>query len=131
MDVRTVKSRLIGDMTFETGGPVLSVHDVKLHADPVDFDLLRTLNGKPFPADWQGKLTGNVTARGGPLTHFFVDDANVVFRDEHVPGAVSHVKGTASWTSCTRRSRRSTASSPRRTSSTCARWWRSIRRSRA
>ena len=53
MDVRTVKSRLLGDMTFETGGPVLAVHDVKLHADPVDFDLLRTLNGKPFPADWQ------------------------------------------------------------------------------
>src|SRR3954471_201983 len=93
MDVRTVKSRLIGDMTFETGGPVLAVHDVKLRADPVDFDLLRTLNGKPFPADWQGKLTGTVNARGGPLTHFFVDDANVVFRDAHVPGAESHFKG--------------------------------------
>jgi len=93
MDVRTVKSRLLGDMTFETGGPVLAVHDVKLHADPVDFDLLRTLNGKPFPADWQGKLTGDVTARGGPLTHFFVDDANIVFRDAHVPGAESRVKG--------------------------------------
>ena len=93
MDVRTVKSRLFGDMTFETGGPVLAVHDVKLRADPVDFDLLRTLNGKPFPADWQGKITGDVTARGGPLTHFFVDDANVVFRDAHVPGAESHVKG--------------------------------------
>ena len=48
-------------MTFETGGPVLAVHDVKLRADPVDFDLLRTLNGKPFPADWQGKITGTVT----------------------------------------------------------------------
>ena len=93
MDVRTVKSRLVGDMTFETGGPVLAVHDVKLRADPVDFDLLRTLNGKPFPADWQGKIRGEVTARGGPLTHFFVDDANVVFRDAHVAGAESHVKG--------------------------------------
>ena len=63
MDVRTVKSRLLGDMTFETGGPVLAVHDVKLRADPVDFDLLRTLNGKPFPADWQGKITGDGDAR--------------------------------------------------------------------
>jgi len=54
MDVRTTKSRLLGDITFEVGGPVLAVHDVKMRADPVDFDLLRTLNGKPFPADWQG-----------------------------------------------------------------------------
>ena len=93
MDVRTTKSRLVGDMTFETGGPVLTVHDVTLKADPVDFDLLRTLNGKPFPADWQGKLTGTVTARGGPLTNFFVDAADVTFRDAHVPGAVSHLTG--------------------------------------
>jgi translocation and assembly module TamB len=93
MDVRTTGSRLLGDMTFETGGPILAVHDVKLRADPVDFDLLRTLNGKPFPADWQGTLTGTVTARGGPLTNFYVDDANVTFRDKHVPGAESHLRG--------------------------------------
>ncbi|MDQ2666145.1 MAG: translocation/assembly module TamB [Gemmatimonadota bacterium] len=93
MDVRTTKSRLRGTMTFEVGGPVLSVHDVKLQADPVDFDLLRTLNGKPFPADWQGTLTGTVTARGGPLTKFFVDASDIVFRDAHVPGAVSRLKG--------------------------------------
>jgi translocation and assembly module TamB len=93
MDVRTTKSRLVGDMTFETGGPVLRVHDVRMKADPVDWDLLRTLNGKPFPADWQGTLTGTVTARGGPLTNFMVDDADVTFRDAHVPGAVSHFTG--------------------------------------
>src|SRR5215203_296092 len=93
MDVRTTKSRLRGDMTFEVGGPVLAVHDVKLRAEPVDFDLLRALNGKPFPADWQGTITGTVTARGGPLTHFFVDAADVTFRDRHVPGAESKLKG--------------------------------------
>lgn len=93
MDVRTTKSRLRGGMTFETGGPVLSVHDVKVQADPVDWDLLRTLNGKPFPADWQGTLTGTVTARGGPLTHFVVDAADMTFHDAHVPGAVSHLTG--------------------------------------
>ena len=93
MDVRTTRSRLLGDMTFETGGPVLAVHDVKLRADPVDFDLLRTLNGKPFPADWQGTITGTVNARGGPLTHFYVDDANVTFNDAHVPGAESRLRG--------------------------------------
>ena len=93
MDVRTTKSRLRGSMTFETGGPVLSVHDVKVTADPVDWDLLRTLNGKPFPADWQGTLTGSVTARGGPLNRFVVDAADFTFRDQHVPGAVSHFTG--------------------------------------
>ncbi|MDB4890779.1 MAG: hypothetical protein JWL61_2634, partial [Gemmatimonadetes bacterium] len=93
MDVRSTKSRIKGNMTFETGGRVLAVHDVKLQADPVDFDLLRTLNGKPFPADWQGTLTGTVTARGGPLTHFVVDASDITFRDKHVPGAVSHLQG--------------------------------------
>ena len=93
LDVRSTKSHLRGQMTFETGGPVLAVHDVKLQADPVDFDLLRTLNGKPFPADWQGTLTGTVTARGGPLTHFVVDASDLTFRDAHVPGAVSHLQG--------------------------------------
>jgi translocation and assembly module TamB len=93
MDVLSTKSRLRGSMTFETGGTVLAVHDVKLQADPVNFDLLRTLNGKPFPADWQGTLTGTVTARGGPLTHFYVDASDLTFRDAHVPGAVSHVQG--------------------------------------
>lgn len=93
MDVRSTKSRLRGNMTFETGGKVLAVHDVKVQADPVDFDLLRTLNGKPFPADWQGTLTGTVTARGGPLTHFVVDASDITFRDKHVPGAVSHLQG--------------------------------------
>ncbi len=93
MDVRTTKSRLRGSMTFEVGGKVLKVHDVKMQADPVDWDLLRTLNGKPFPADWRGTLTGTVTARGGPLNRFYVDAANMTFRDAHVPGAVSHLTG--------------------------------------
>ena len=93
MDVRTTKSHLKGSMTFETGGKVLAVHDVKMQADPVDWDLLRTLNGKPFPADWQGKITGTVSARGGPLTHFVVDAADLTFADAHVPGAISKMRG--------------------------------------
>jgi translocation and assembly module TamB len=93
LDVKTTKSRVRGAMTFETGGPVLSVHGVRLVADPVDWDLLRALNGKPFPADWQGTLTGTVTARGGPLNRFAVDAADLTFRDRHVPGAVSHLTG--------------------------------------
>ena len=72
---------------------MLLVRNVDLRADPIDFDLLRTLNGKPFPMDWQGQIIGTVKARGGPLTNFVVDDAHGVFRDAHVPGAVSRFSG--------------------------------------
>ncbi|MDQ3948870.1 MAG: translocation/assembly module TamB, partial [Gemmatimonadota bacterium] len=93
VDVRTTGSRLRGQMTFGVGGPVLIVKDVALQADPVDFELLRTFNGKPFPVDWQGTLTGTVVARGGPVNRFYVDAANLTFNDRHVRGAVSHVAG--------------------------------------
>lgn len=93
MDVRSTKSRLRGAMTFAVGGPVLQVKDVSLQAEPVDFDLLRTLAGKPFPVDWQGQLRGTVTARGGPLTSFVVDTAHLTFADAHVPGAISELSG--------------------------------------
>jgi translocation and assembly module TamB len=93
MDIRTTGSRVRGQMTFGVGGPVLVVKDVALQADPVDFELLRTFNGEPFPVDWQGTLTGTVVARGGPVNRFYVDAANLSFKDRHVPGAVSHVAG--------------------------------------
>ncbi|MBX6332546.1 MAG: translocation/assembly module TamB domain-containing protein, partial [Gemmatimonadaceae bacterium] len=89
MDMRADKSRLRGAMTFGVGGPVLVVKDVALEAAPVDFDLLRTLAGGPFPVDWQGQFTGSVRASGGPLNRWQVDDARLTFRDGHVPGAVT------------------------------------------
>ena len=93
MDVRTQDSRLRGAMTFGVGGPVLVVKDVALEASPVDMRLIRTLNGKPFPYDWQGQLRGVVRARGGPLNRWTVDDARLVFNDANVPGAVSRFSG--------------------------------------
>jgi translocation and assembly module TamB len=89
MDVRTTRSRLRGDMTFGVGGPVLIVKDLALEAAPVNFDLIRALNGKPFPYNWQGNLTGTVRARGGPVNRFHVDDARITFADANVPGAVT------------------------------------------
>jgi translocation and assembly module TamB len=89
MDVRTTRSRLKGKMTFGVGGPVLIVKDLALEAAPVNFDLIRTINGKPFPYDWQGNLTGTLRARGGPVNRFHVDDARVTFDDANVPGAVT------------------------------------------
>ncbi|HET7585785.1 MAG TPA: translocation/assembly module TamB domain-containing protein [Gemmatimonadaceae bacterium] len=89
MDVRSTRSHLTGDMTFAVGAPVLIVKDVSLAGDPVNFDLLRVLNGGPFPVDWQGDLVGTVKGPGGPLTRWQVDAARFAFRDAHVPGAVS------------------------------------------
>jgi len=93
MDVRTTRSRLTGAMTFGVGGPVLQVKNVALRAQPVDFDLLRTLAGGPFPYDFQGTLTGTVYGPGGPVNRFRVDSADVTYADRHVPGAVSRVRG--------------------------------------
>ena len=93
LDVQSTGSHLVGEMTFAVGGPVLMVKDVKMSAQPMDFDLLRTLNGKPFPVDWRGQLYGSVRARGGPLTRFYVDEGEAIFRDAHVRGAVSRVGG--------------------------------------
>lgn len=87
MDVRTTGSRLRGAMTFAVGGPVLALKDVDMAADPVDFELLRALNGRPFPVDWAGTIAGTLKARGGPLNRFRVDDAHLIFRDANVPGA--------------------------------------------
>ncbi len=93
MDVRTTRSRLLGQMTFGTGRAVLAVKNVDLQATPVDFDLLRTLNGKTFPYDWQGKITGTVKASGGPLNHFKIEQSALIFEDAHVPGAVTEARG--------------------------------------
>lgn len=89
MDVRSMRSRLRGDMTFGVGGPVLVVKDVKLELAPADFDLLRSFNEGPFPVDWQGTITGRVNARGGPVNRWTVDEAHLLFRDANVPGAVT------------------------------------------
>ncbi|HEU6453758.1 MAG TPA: translocation/assembly module TamB [Gemmatimonadaceae bacterium] len=91
MNVRSTRSHLRGDMTFGVGGPVLVVKNVELDLEPADFDLLRSFNGGPFPVDWQGTFTGHVSARGGPINRWIVDEAHLVFRDAHVPGAVSEI----------------------------------------
>ncbi|HVD61726.1 MAG TPA: hypothetical protein VNC11_12710, partial [Gemmatimonadaceae bacterium] len=89
MDVRTVRSRLLGSMTYGVGGPVLVVKDVALQGAPLNFDLIRALNGKPFPYDWRGDFTGNVRGVGGPLNRFRVDESRFTFADAHVPGAIT------------------------------------------
>jgi translocation and assembly module TamB len=89
MDARALRSRLRGRMTFAVGGPVLRVDDVALDLEPANTELLRWFNGEPFPYDWQGNVTGRVVARGGPVTDWRLDDAQLTFADAHVPGAIS------------------------------------------
>jgi hypothetical protein len=93
MNVRSTRSHLTGKMTFTTGADTLIVSDVQLAAAPVNFDLLRTLNGKPFPYDWQGDITGTVRASGGNLARFRVEDSQLRFADANVPGAYSVASG--------------------------------------
>ena len=87
MDARSMRSRLTGRMTFGVGGEVLRVTDVALDLKPAHTDLLRHFNGEPFPYDWQGNLRGRIAARGGPVTAFRIDAADLMFDDAHVPGA--------------------------------------------
>ena len=89
MDVRSTRSHLTGRMTFRLGSDTLIVRDVQMAAAPLNFDLIRTLNGKPFPYDWQGDITGTVRASGGNLTRFKVEDSRFSFADANVPGAVT------------------------------------------
>jgi translocation and assembly module TamB len=93
LDARAHRSRLTGSMTFTSGEEVLGWRDVKLTLAPANFDLLRRFNRGPFPYDWQGDLTGTITARGGPVNHWQVDDARLTFRDAGVPGAESRFMG--------------------------------------
>lgn len=89
MDVRSTRSHLLGRMTFTIGEDTLLVKDVQMAASPLNFDLLRVLNGKPFPYDWQGDFTGTVRASGGNLARFKVEDAKLHFADANVPGATT------------------------------------------
>ncbi len=93
MDARSLDSRIRGRMTWGVGGPVVSLTNVDLRADPLDFALLRQFNGIPFPYPWRGQFTGIVKARGGPLHRFDVDDMRFTFRDANVPGAQSVGRG--------------------------------------
>ena len=94
MDVRSTDSWLRGTMTFGIGAPITIVKDVDMVAQPLDFKLVETLSGAPLPYPFRGTLTGTVKARGGPLTRWVVDAADIVYRDANVPGAVTVGSGS-------------------------------------
>ena len=94
MDAQSLRSRITGNMTWGVGGFVTRLTDVDLDLQPAHTDLLRWFNGEPFPYDWRGRVTGRVRARGGYVTDWQLDRADVAFADEHVPGAVSRGQAT-------------------------------------
>lgn len=89
MDARALDSRLRGNMTFGVGDTLLRITDVALDLQPMHTNMLRWMNAEPFPYDWQGAITGQVVARGGRVTRFMVDEAQLAYADAHVPGAVT------------------------------------------
>ena len=94
MNVRSTGSHLIGEMTFGVGGGLLQIRNVNMRANPLDFELIKTLNGKPFPINWRGQIIGDVRAPGGPVNDFIVASARAEWRDTNVPGAVSRMTGS-------------------------------------
>ncbi|MFP5355211.1 MAG: hypothetical protein ACLGIK_08680, partial [Gemmatimonadota bacterium] len=89
MDVRTMNSRLRGNMTFGTGAPVLVVKDIDLRADPIDWILIEQFTGEQLPYPWKGTIAATVKASGGPVNRFTVDRGEFFFRDANVPGATA------------------------------------------
>jgi translocation and assembly module TamB len=89
MDVRTVKSRLRGNMTFGVGGEVLVVKDVAMRAEPIDWDLIEDLTGKPLPYPWKGSITATLAASGGPVNAWRIERGDFAIIDANVPGATA------------------------------------------
>lgn len=89
MDIRTHGSRLTGRMIVDPSGEILAIRNLAMRASPLDFALLRVVNGEPFPYDWRGTFTGTVNASGGRLDRFRVEHSDLVFADGHVRGASS------------------------------------------
>jgi hypothetical protein len=94
IDVRTYDSHLTGRVVVDPMGPILSLRDLAMQAAPLDFALLRSVNGGPFPYNWRGSFTGTVVGPGGRLDRFNVTRADLVFRDANVPGATASALGS-------------------------------------
>lgn len=94
MDVRAHASRLSGQMTWGVKGRDVALRNVDLEMAPLDAALIRRFNQGPLPIPLEGRLTGRLRARGGPLSAFVVDDASATFYDRNVPGAVARARAS-------------------------------------
>lgn len=92
MDVRTMKSRLRGSMTFATGAPVFIVKDVDVRTDPIDWIFIEKFTGVPLPYPWRGNIDATLKASGGPINKWRIDAGSFFFRDANVSGATASGK---------------------------------------
>ena len=93
IDVRSMRSHLVGAMTFGVADELADITDVDVTLLPLDFVLIERFSGEPLPLPWAGALRGRVRARGGPLARFVVDEAQIDFADANVPGVVNRFQG--------------------------------------
>lgn len=90
LDVRTMASRVTGDITVVSRPASLELRGVHLSFAPIGSDLLRRLSYESLPAAVDGVFTGRLVAtEGGPLTAFRIDRLDARFVDSNAGGAVS------------------------------------------
>jgi translocation and assembly module TamB len=94
MDVRSMRSRLQGTMTFGVTTVLADISDLDLQLSPLDFVLIERFSGEPLPLPWAGTLTGRVRGAGGPLDAFRIDDVQLAFADGNVRGVVNRFRGS-------------------------------------
>jgi hypothetical protein len=94
MDVRSMRSRLQGTMTFGVTTVLADISDLDLQLSPLDFVLIERFSGEPLPLPWAGTLTGRVRGAGGPLDAFRIDVVHLAFADGNVRGVVNRIRGS-------------------------------------
>lgn len=89
-------SDLRGRLVAEVGDRV-EIRDVDVVAAPLDLVLLRELFGDSTPPPpFDGRVTGRLRARGGPLHRWVIDPSTLRYEDRRVAGAQSRftISGT-------------------------------------
>jgi len=85
MDVRTTGSRLMGQMTFGTGGPVLAVKKCRPRGDAGGFRSAAHSQRQEVSVRLAGKDHWAREGAGGPLTHFEVQRSSLIFETRTFP----------------------------------------------
>lgn len=90
LDVSTMKSRVVGDITVVARPSDMLLQGVDLQFTPMRSELLRRLSYDAVPKEVQGTFRGRLVAKkGGLLTSLMVDRLDATFVDDQVPGAQS------------------------------------------
>ena len=95
LDVSTMQSRVLGDITVVVRPAVMLLKGVDLSFKPMRSELLRRLSYDAVPKEVQGTFEGRLIAKnGGPLTALQVDRIAATFVDDQVAGAKSSLSAS-------------------------------------